>query len=220
MGFYKNLECLSNPKAFPSFAELPKAFSLAPAYLHLGAPEQPQFFFCEYVRMLDPLHYRSEIEVKDKSGQILKLALCFGEIQDYLLPFDFDDECETLLLFNPKQTTLRDGETEGIEITDPSHIKVLPAFPDNWDNLRIRIIESNSEEMHKICYNCGKQNSKVTHCMWCRFFSYCTQRCLKENHAEECEVLRDWDLWKIFSGQWDTMYFFEVRKLREAGPRE
>jgi hypothetical protein len=124
MGFYKDLSCLSNPKAFPSFAELSKGSALTPAYLELGESQPHQFFFCEYVKILDRTHYRSEIEVKDKTGATVRLALCFGELQDYMLPIKFEEECETLLLLNPKRTILRDGKTEGIEITDPSHIKV------------------------------------------------------------------------------------------------
>ncbi|CEL10087.1 hypothetical protein ASPCAL13214 [Aspergillus calidoustus] len=220
MGYYKDLACLSNPKAFPSFAELPKGFSLTPAYLELGESDTPRFFFCEYVKILDPVHYRSEIEVKDKTGETLKLALCFGELQDYLLPFDFEEECETLVILNPKRTTLRDGKTEGIEITDPTHIKVLHALPGDWDNMRTRIIEANSEQMNKICYNCGKKSYKVKHCMWCRFFSYCTQRCLKEDHADECDVLRDWDIHHMFNGEWDNINFFESQMLAQTGPRD
>jgi hypothetical protein len=129
MGFYKDLSCLSNPKAFSSFAELSKGSALTPAYLELGESEPHQFFFCEYVKILDRTHYRSEIEVKDKTGETVRLALCFGELQDYMLPLKFEEECETLLLLNPKRTILRDTKTEGIEITDPSHIKACLASP-------------------------------------------------------------------------------------------
>ncbi|KAL3485991.1 hypothetical protein BJX62DRAFT_242408 [Aspergillus germanicus] len=220
MSFYKDLSCLSNPKAFPSFAELSRGSSLTPAYLELGESEPIQFFFCKFVKILDRTHYRSEIEVKDKTGKTVRLALCFGELQDYMLPFKFEEECETLLLLNPKRTILRDDKTEGIEITDPSHIKVLHAPIENWDNMRRRIIEANSEQMEKICSNCGKKSYKVKWCMWCRLFSYCNQRCLKEDHADECDVLRDRDIHKMFTGEWDVINFFVCQGVAQTGPRE
>ncbi|KAL2839380.1 hypothetical protein BJY01DRAFT_250560 [Aspergillus pseudoustus] len=201
---------LESPNVFPSFLELPQSFSLT---INRDELREPYYFFCKFIKAVTVRHYRSEIEVEDLAGARIRVALCFPELHDFLLPITlFERSGGTILVVNPKKSSLRGGG-EGIVLTEIWTVKLLPEVPSFWNELRLMIVKTHLSGTGRVCSGCDDANGKVRTCRACRMLHFCTPLCRVNIHNSQCHYLKDKDIAALFTGDWKDLAWFRSQSL-------
>lgn len=154
-------------------------------------------------------------------GSLLRLQMTIKEVDSMTIPLFFytegrGSELEISLIQKGYTVAILYAEFHafafsepGIRLEEPIHIKVFPLSLDKLLALSDRVPKFSMEiNGTRICHGCDKQAASLNKCATCSLFWHCSRACQstgwnEKAHKADCKLLKDTDLNRLFSLDWD-----------------